>query len=144
MLDGHGDGDGHGHGHGDGASGGLGLGGGGGAPGVLLLLEGAGEEGLTSTKRLRRLVACWVYVEAFLLAKVPKTHPFVAAQEGRMKRIKDTLVIDLRSALREVRLREGGHSDEAATGCLEVMGLFADIGAEGEALKVLKEASRSC
>jgi len=91
-------------------------------------------EGLTSTRRLRKLVSCWVYLDEILLPKIPKDHPFLKAQEKRMRKVKDTLLIDLRSALKEVWLQ----GDEGK--CLEVMGLFADLGTESDAVKALKES----
>jgi len=51
-----------------------------------------------------------------------------------MRKVKDTLLIDLRSALKEVWLQ----GDEGK--CLEVMGLFADLGTESDAVKALKES----
>jgi hypothetical protein len=69
-----------------------------------------------------------------LLPKIPKDHPFLKAQEKRMRKVKDTLLIDLRSALKEVWLQ----GDEGK--CLEVMGLFADLGTESDAVKALKES----
>ncbi|KAF8241879.1 hypothetical protein K440DRAFT_198123 [Wilcoxina mikolae CBS 423.85] len=84
----------------------------------------------------RKLVGCWVYLDEILLPKIPKNHPFLKTQEERMTKVKDTLLIDLRSALKEVRLQ----GDEGK--CLEVMGLFADLGAESDAVKALKETRR--
>jgi hypothetical protein len=94
------------------------------------------DEGLTSIRRLRMLVGSWVYIETFLLPKIPKDHPFMEAQECKMKKAKDTLLIDLASALKEVR--RNGDTDA----CLEIMGFFADMDSENEAVKTLKELKR--
>ncbi|KAI5818733.1 oligomeric golgi complex component, COG2-domain-containing protein [Pyronema omphalodes] len=108
---------------------------------ALLLLDGASTgppgfledgESLTSTRRLRKLVTAYVYVVEFLLPKVPSEHPFVKAQQPRITKIKDTLLIDLRSALREARQGKDGEKS------LELIKLFADLGAESVAVKALK------
>jgi hypothetical protein len=108
---------------------------------ALLLLDGASTgppgfledgESLTSTRRLRKLVTAYVYVVEFLLPKVPSQHPFVKAQQPRMTKIKDTLLIDLRSALGEARQGKDGEKS------LELIKLFADLGAESVAVKALK------
>lgn len=96
-------------------------------------------EGLTSTRRLRRLVVSWVYLVEFLLPKIPPGHPFVKAQEPRMAKVKQTLLMDLRSALKEA-LAEQNRDKGDGEKCLEVMDLFADMGAEAEAVKAVREA----
>lgn len=121
---------------------------------ALLLLDGGGDgaggaasspppgllddgEGLTSTRRLKKLVGCWVYLQEFLLPKIdPPGHPFVKAQEARLETLRKTILIDLGSALKEARAEK----DQAR--CLEIMGLYADMGAEKEAVKVLKDGKR--
>jgi hypothetical protein len=93
-------------------------------------------EGLTSIRRLRKLVGSWVYLVGHLLSKIPNGHPFVRAQEERVKKAKDTLLIDLGTTLKEVK--QQGDVEK----CLEVMGLYADMKAENEAVKILKELKR--
>jgi len=113
----------------------------------LLLLNDGGDgtgppgfledgEGLTSIRRLRKLVGSWVYLVGHLLSKIPKGHPFVRAQEEKVKKVKDTLLIDLGTTLKEVK--QQGDVEK----CLEVMGLYADMKAENEAVKILKELKR--
>lgn len=113
----------------------------------LLLLDGTDSgtgppgfledgEGLTSTKRLQKLVDSWVYIVGFLLPRIPTDHPFLKAQEPKMKKCKETLLIDLRSALRESKAK----GDQVR--CLNVMGLFGDLNAEADAVKVLRELKR--
>lgn len=93
-------------------------------------------EGLTSTRRLKKLVGCWVYLQELLLPKIPKEHPFLKAQELKMATIKKTILIDLTSALKEARIEKDDQR------CLSLMILFADMGAEKEVVKALKEAKR--
>ncbi|KAA8895188.1 oligomeric golgi complex component, COG2-domain-containing protein [Sphaerosporella brunnea] len=109
---------------------------------VVLLLDGSDSvggppgfledgDGLTSSRRLGKLVRIWVYVVDFLLPKVPTEHPFVKRQGERMKKIRETLLIDLKSALKESRRK--GEADTT----LELLGMFADLRAEGEAVKAV-------
>ncbi|TGZ84803.1 hypothetical protein EX30DRAFT_392221 [Ascodesmis nigricans] len=93
-------------------------------------------ESLTSTRRLKKLVYCWVYLRDFLLPKIPASHPFIKAQEPRMETIRKTILIDLASAMKEAR---GEKNDKR---CLEIMGLYADMDAEKEAVKVMKDGKR--
>ncbi|KAI5805021.1 oligomeric golgi complex component, COG2-domain-containing protein [Geopyxis carbonaria] len=115
---------------------------------LLLLEEEGGEaahppgflddgEGLTSPRRLQKLVGSWVYVQQFLLPKIPAEHPFLKTQQPRLEKIRKTILIDLGSALKEVR----GNKEEGRY--LEVLGWFADMGAEAEAVKMLREGKRS-
>jgi hypothetical protein len=103
----------------------------GGPPGFL-----EDGEGLTSSRRLGKLVGSWVYVVEFLLPRIPKEHPFLKAQEERMKKIRETLLIDLKSALKETRRKRD--SDMS----LELLEMFAQLGAEGEAVRAMREAKR--
>lgn len=100
-------------------------------PGVL-----EDGEGLTSIRRLKKLVGCWIYLRDFLLPKIPPAHPFVKAQEGRMETIRKTILIDLGSAIKEAR------AEKDKKRCLEIMRLYSDMDAEKEAVKVLKEEKK--
>jgi len=113
----------------------------------LLLLDGTDSgtgppgfledgEGLTSTKRLQKLVGGWVYIVELLLPRIPANHPFLKAQGPKMKKIKETLLIDLRSALKEAKSK----GDQVK--CLDVLALFGDLDAEADAVKALKELKR--
>lgn len=64
---------------------------------------------------------------------MPEGHPLLKAQLGRIEEVRDTLLLDLGSALKESRL--GGDVDKT----IVVMSFYADLGAEEEALRVLKE-----
>jgi hemoglobin-like flavoprotein len=114
---------------------------------ALLLLDGTDSdggppgfledgEGLTSSRRLGKLVGSWVYVVEFLVPKIPRKHPFLRVQEERMKKIRETLLIDLKSALKEAR------RNESADTSLELLGMFAELGAEGEAVRAMREVRR--
>ena len=61
------------------------------------------------------------------------------AQAQRISGVRRTLLLDLDSALRRARASGGG---AGADKCLVVLGFYADLDAEGEALRVLKEANK--
>jgi hypothetical protein len=114
----------------------------------LLLLDGAGpalavalfdeeDMGVPSVGRLKRVVAGYLYITRHLLPKVLAEHPFVRAQVGRIDGVRRTLLLDLDSALR--RARVSGDVDK----CMVVMGFYADLEAESEAVRVLKEAKKA-
>ncbi|KAL7275221.1 hypothetical protein RUND412_001836 [Rhizina undulata] len=95
-------------------------------------------EGLTSLKRLRKLVAAYLFITQHLMRKLPpvEEHPFLRAQRPRMEKVRATILLDLGSALKEERAKE----EEGKV--LELMELFARLGAEGEAVKVFREGRK--
>ncbi|KAI5841185.1 oligomeric golgi complex component, COG2-domain-containing protein [Morchella snyderi] len=96
---------------------------------------GAGGDGLTSIGRLRKIVSGYRHVVQHLLPHVPAHHPFLKAQLPRIAKVKNTLLLDLRSALKESKL-----GDVEKT--IVVMGFYADLGAESDAVKVLREMKK--
>lgn len=66
---------------------------------------------------------------------MPAHHPFLKAQLARIEKVKNTLLLDLRSALKESKL-----GDVEKT--IVVMGFYADLGAESDAVKVLREMKK--
>lgn len=110
------------------------------ADSTSLLFDGDGDErtggdGLTSIGRLRKIVSGYRYVVQHLVPRVPAHHPFLKAQLPRIAKVKNTLLLDLRSALKESKL-----GDVEKT--IVVMGFYADLGAENDAVKVLREMKK--
>lgn len=107
------------------------------AESASLLFEGdsggEGGQGLTGIGRLKKLVTGYRYVTWHLVSRVPEGHPLLKAQLERIEKVRGTLLLDLGSALKESRL--GGDVDKT----IVVMSFYADLGAEGEAVRVLKE-----
>lgn len=95
--------------------------------------NGAEGGGLTGVGRLKKLVTGYRYATRHLAPRVPEGHPLLNTQLERIERIRGTLLLDLGSALKESRL--GGDVDKT----IVVMSFYVDLGAEGEAVKVLKE-----
>lgn len=89
--------------------------------------------GGTSTKKLQRLVTDYRHVER-LSANIG-AHPFLAAQESRVLRIKNTILLDLSTALKQVAsVGEGG-----SPRLIKILSIYRDLGAGEEAVKVLKD-----
>lgn len=110
------------------------------ADSASLLIDGEGGEdvfgeGLTSIGRLKRVVSGYRYVIQHLVPRVPVENSFLEAQLPRIEKIKSTLLLDLRSALKESKLRD-------VEKAIVVMGFYADLGAEGDAVKLLREMKK--
>ncbi|KAI9829658.1 MAG: hypothetical protein M1819_006029 [Sarea resinae] len=87
----------------------------------------------TSTIKLARLVQQYLYVK-HLSERVPPEHPFVIAQESRVQRVKNTLLLDLGTALKEAMGMTGSDGGRL----MKVMGLYAQMDESGEAVQILK------
>jgi hypothetical protein len=89
----------------------------------------------TSTKKLQRFVLDYRNIE-HLTTTVGVEHPFIAAQEPRLHRLRNTIVLDLNSALKQaISLGEGGK-----TRMIKILGIYRDLGVGEEAVKVLRDA----
>lgn len=98
--------------------------------------DAEGDEGLTSIGRLKRIILGYRYVTQHLIPRVPEAHPFLKTQVERIEKIRTTLLLDLGSALKEFKL--GGDVDRT----IVILGFYADLMAEGEAVKILKELKK--
>ncbi|KAI9647490.1 hypothetical protein NHQ30_003875 [Ciborinia camelliae] len=88
----------------------------------------------TSTKKLQRFVLDYRNVE-HLSTTIGLEHPFIAAQQPRLLRLKNTIVLDLNTALKQaMSLKEEGRPR-----LVKIMGIYRDLGAGDEAVKVLRD-----
>lgn len=88
----------------------------------------------TSTKKLQRFVLDYRNVE-HLSTTIGLDHPFIAAQQPRLLRLKNTIVLDLNAALKQtLSLKEEGRSR-----LVKIMGLYRDLGVADEAVKILRD-----
>ncbi|OAG04424.1 uncharacterized protein CC84DRAFT_1056751, partial [Paraphaeosphaeria sporulosa] len=91
------------------------------------------EEGMVggvSIAKLARHVLQWRVVRE--AEKGLTGHPFVVAQAPRMAKVRSTLLLDLSAALRQAK------AAGAKGSVVRIMKVYADMGEEGEAVKVLK------
>ncbi|CAG8956958.1 hypothetical protein HYFRA_00012010 [Hymenoscyphus fraxineus] len=96
------------------------------------LAQSAGVGG-PSIKKLQRLVMDCVHVER-LASSVGEDHPFIVAQQSRMIRVRNTILLDLNAALKTMASGEAAKSK-----MITMLGLYRHLGAESEAIKVLKD-----
>jgi conserved oligomeric Golgi complex subunit 2 len=87
-----------------------------------------------STRKLQSLVADCRYVEN-LSASIGKEHPFIAAQEPRILRARNTILLDLSTAVKQAAsVGEGGKAR-----VISILSIYRDLGAGDDAVKVLKD-----
>ena len=91
-------------------------------------------EGGTSTMKLHRLVTDYRQVEQ-LSTSIGTGHPFIAAQESRMIKVRNTILLDLSTALKQaIALKEGGQPR-----VIKILSLYRDLGTGEAAIKILKD-----
>ncbi|KAI9802378.1 MAG: hypothetical protein M1833_001884 [Piccolia ochrophora] len=89
--------------------------------------------GYISSSRLSRLVQQYVYIQR-LMSRVGPEHPFVIAQDPRMTRARNTLLLDMGTALKQSQAA----GDAGRTRIVRLLGVYRDMGEAGEALQLLR------
>ncbi|KAL1593834.1 hypothetical protein SLS60_010567 [Paraconiothyrium brasiliense] len=92
--------------------------------------ENKGVVGGVSIAKLRRHVLQWRVVRE--AEKKLGEHPFVATQAPRMSKVRNTLLLDLSTALQQAK------AAKVSGRVMGIMRAYAEMGEEGEAVKVLK------
>jgi hypothetical protein len=90
--------------------------------------------GGTSIRKLQTLVADYRHVE-LLSTSIGREHPFIVAQDSRMQRVKNTILLDLTAALKSTASMD----DSCKARLIKILGIYRDLGADIEAIKVLKD-----
>lgn len=85
-----------------------------------------------SIAKLRRHVQQWRLIQE--IEKGVGEHPFIAAQTPRMMKVRNTLLLDLSTALQQAR----SAGTEGADRVMKIMRIYADMEESAEAVKVLK------
>ncbi|KAH7388908.1 oligomeric golgi complex component, COG2-domain-containing protein [Cadophora sp. MPI-SDFR-AT-0126] len=93
-----------------------------------------GAVGGTSTKKLQRLVVDCRRVEA-LTENIGKEHPFIVAQQSRIIRVRNTILLDLSTALKQTAVI----GESGKTRLIKILSIYREFGASGDAVKVLKD-----
>ena len=91
-----------------------------------------GVVGGTSIRKLQTLVTDFRHVE-LLTTSIGKEHSFIVAQDSRMQRVRNTILLDLTAALKSAA------SLQESARLVKILGVYRDFGAENEAIKVLKD-----
>jgi hypothetical protein len=97
-------------------------------------LAAEGAVGGTSIRKLQTLVRDCRHVE-LLSTSIGKDHPFIIAQDSRMQRVRNTILLDLSAALKQAT----SMSDPGKTRLVKILGIYRDLGADHEAVNVLKD-----
>ena len=90
-----------------------------------------------SILRLRRHMEQYMYIRG-LVEKTGPEHPFLVKQEERVLRLKQTVLLDLKTALKQTIA--GG--EDMRGSLLKLLGIYRQMGEASEALQVLKESKR--
>ena len=90
-----------------------------------------------SILRLRRHMEQYMYIKG-LVERTGAEHPFLVKQEDRVLRLKQTVLLDLNSALKQA---VAGGEDKKGD-LLKLLGIFRQMGEASEAMQVLKESKR--
>lgn len=87
--------------------------------------------------RLRRHMEQFMYIKGSMERTGPE-HPFLVKQEERVLRLKQTVLLDLNSALKQAV--SGG--EHMRGDLLKLLGIYKQMGQASEAMQVLKESKR--
>lgn len=87
----------------------------------------------TVVRRLGRHAQSYLLVGR-MVQGVGEEHPFVVTQQGRITRLRNTLLLDLRTALKQARSAGAGGNGRT----LKIVAIYRDLGEAGEAIKTLK------
>ncbi|KAH6666905.1 oligomeric golgi complex component, COG2-domain-containing protein [Halenospora varia] len=94
------------------------------------LATGAGS----NARKLQRLVTDCLHVE-HLSESIGKNHPFIVAQQSRMTRVRNTILLDLSTALKSA----AAVGEDGKTKVIKLLGIYRDFDADSEAIKVVKD-----
>ncbi|KAI9847928.1 MAG: hypothetical protein M1837_001445 [Sclerophora amabilis] len=92
------------------------------------------DVGSMSTIRLHKLAQKYLYI-THLVGELGSEHPFLIAHESRMIRLRNTLLLDLGTALKQAK----GGGQEMSGRLLKIMSVYKDIDEAGEAVRILRE-----
>lgn len=90
-----------------------------------------------SIPRLQRHMEQYLYIKGSM-ERIGPEHPFLIKQEERVLRLKQTVLLDLNSALKQAVA--GGENMRGEL--LKLLGIYKQMGEASEAMQVLKESKR--
>lgn len=99
--------------------------------------EEESQDGI-STSRLKRHAQGYIYIRR-LVDRIGPSHPFLVKHEERILRLKQTVLLDLGNALKQM----SSASDEDKARLMKILGIYRDMGESEEVLKIFKERKRS-
>ena len=87
-----------------------------------------------SASRLQRHVRQYIYIKRLIEWAGPD-HPFLRKQEERLLRLRNTLLLDLSTAMKQAN----GNDEHNKVRLLKVIGLYREMGEDRDATEVLKD-----
>ena len=97
-------------------------------------LTADGVIGGTSTRKLRQLVLDYRHIDS-LLDSVGRGHPFVVAQDSRIARVRNTILLDLNTATKQA----AAMGVDGKTQLVKMLSIYREFGAGEEAVKLLRD-----
>jgi hypothetical protein len=86
-----------------------------------------------SISKLRRNVEQYRLIQE-ISKKVGEEHPFIVTQAARMIKVRNTLILDLNTALRQAKSPSGTNANRV----MKIMKIYADMDESAEAVKLLQ------
>ncbi|KAH0545283.1 hypothetical protein FGG08_000582 [Glutinoglossum americanum] len=98
----------------------------------------------TSPTRLHNLTTAYLSITRLLTRLDIPAHPFATTTIApRLLRVKNTLLLDLASALKEASGRRKGKAAESEGRLVRILGVYRELGEGGEAVRVLREVGKA-
>lgn len=97
-------------------------------------LTADGVIGGTSTRKLRQLVLDYQHID-YLLQSIGTEHPFVIAQDSRIIRVRNTIMLDLNAATKQA----AAMGEDGKTPLVKMLNIYREFGAGAEAVKLLRD-----
>lgn len=97
--------------------------------------DGEDGESWSGIRKLERLVKDFKSVQR-LAESIGAEHPFIVAQESRMLRVRNTLLLDLGTALKQAKAGPAGKSTSGRL--VKILGIYREMGENEEAVKALR------
>lgn len=91
------------------------------------------EAGVLSTRRLRALSRDYSYIRR-LISKLDPRHPFLADQEPRIIRVRNTLLLDMGSALKSAMTAGATRNEQT----MKILNLYREMDEANEAVQILR------
>ncbi len=92
------------------------------------------EHALASIRRSRRRIEQYLYIRE-MVRRVGASHPFITSQKERILRIRNTLLLDLSTALKQAR-----QASSTSNGpMMKVLRLYDEMNEEADAVIILRE-----
>ena len=99
--------------------------------------EDEAESSSLATSKLRRHVEQYMYITKSI-ERTGDDHPFLVQQEGRVQRLKQTVLLDLNSALKHAVV----DGEQSRGELLMLLAIYKEMDQVSEAMKVLKESKQ--